>query len=65
MAGNNYIFRFACDWATAEIVWLILKNRRDYCKKLDLSEDVELEVSGSRIVQEDMDDDVSGDEVDE
>jgi hypothetical protein len=46
---------------------LILKNRQDYCKKLDLSKDVELEVSGSRIVQEDMEDAEGdgGDEVDE
>jgi len=44
-----YLRRFARDWATAEIVQLILKNKWDYSKKMDLREDVELEVSGSRI----------------
>lgn len=69
-----YLRRFARDWATAEIVRLILKNRRDYSKKMDLREDVELEVSGSRIPREDMetgavgnddDDDVNGDDEEE
>jgi len=44
-----YLRQFARDWATAEIVQLILKNKWDYSKKMDLREDVELEVSGSRI----------------